>query len=101
VVDPKKPSEDVYKTSDLIRVSIPKVEVLGHIPLEQGVLAIIDSGENAGRWGEVTKIVESGIYGSTVTIRNSENQEVETIADYVFPIGKGEAWISLPRGEEQ
>jgi small subunit ribosomal protein S4e len=100
VADPKRPSEDIYKTSDLIRLSIPKVEVLGHISLEQGVLAIIDSGENIGQWGEVTKITESSIYGSTVTIRNSENQEVETVADYVFPIGKGEAWISLP-GEEQ
>lgn len=101
VADPKRPSEDIYKTSDLIRLSIPKVEVLDHIPLEQGVLAIIDSGQNVGQWGEVIKITESSIYRSTVTIRNSENQEVETVADYVFPIGKGEAWISLPRGEEQ
>jgi small subunit ribosomal protein S4e len=100
VADPKRPSEDIYKTSDLIRLSIPNAEILDHIPFEQGVLAIIDSGENVGQWGEVTKITESNIYGSTVTIRNSENQEVETVADYVFPIGKGEAWISLPRGEE-
>jgi small subunit ribosomal protein S4e len=97
VVDPKRPAEDVYKTSDLLRISIPKVEVLAHLPFEEGILALIDGGENAGQWGEVVKIGTPNVYGSTVTIRNAEDQEIETIADYVFPIGKGEAWINLPR----
>ena len=101
VADPRKPAEDIYKTSDLLRISIPEGEVLAHLRFEEGVLALIDGGKNAGQWGEVVKIVPPSIYGSMVTIRNAEDQEIETISDYVFPVGKGEAWISLPRGSEQ
>jgi small subunit ribosomal protein S4e len=101
VADSRKPVEDVYKTSDLLRISIPKVEVLAHLKFEEGVLALIDGGQNAGQWGEVVKIGRPSVYGSTVTIRNAEDQEIETTSDYVFPIGKGEAWISLPGGAEQ
>ncbi|MCJ7635724.1 30S ribosomal protein S4e [Candidatus Bathyarchaeota archaeon] len=101
VVDSKKPVEDVYKTSDLLRVSIPKVEVLAHLQFGEGVLALIDGGQNAGRWGEVVKIGKPDVYGSKITIKNAEDQEMETISNYVFPIGKDEAWISLPKGAEQ
>jgi len=101
VADPRKPVEDMYKTSDLLRVSIPSVEVLAHLQFGEGVLALISGGENAGQWGEVVKVGTPGIYGSTVTIRNAEDREIETISDYIFPIGKGEAWISLPGGTEQ
>jgi len=100
VADPRKPVEDTYKTSDLLRISIPKAEILAHLKFEEGVLALIDGGENAGQWGEVVKIGASVIHGSTITIRNAEDEEIETISDYIFPIGKGEAWISLPRGPE-
>ena len=101
VADPRKPVEDTYNTSDLLRISIPKVEILAHLKFEEGMLALIDGGENAGQWGEVVKIGEPSVYGSTVTIRNAEDQEIETIFDYIFPIGKGQAWINLPGEAEQ
>jgi small subunit ribosomal protein S4e len=101
VVDPKNPQEATYKTSDLLRVSVPRVEVLAHLPFEEGVLALISNGENAGEWGEVIRVSKPSYYGTNVTIRNAEDREIETISEYIFPIGKGEAWISLPGGAGQ
>jgi len=101
VADPVNPMEDVYKTGDLLKISIPKVEVLAHLKFEEGVLALIEGGRNAGQWGEVVKISRPSVYSSTVTIRNSEDQEIETLSNYIFPIGKGDTWIGLPGGPEQ
>ncbi|MCJ7608320.1 30S ribosomal protein S4e [Candidatus Bathyarchaeota archaeon] len=101
VVDPKNPQEATYKTSDLLRVSVPHVEILAHLPFLEGVLALISKGKDAGEWGEVIKISTPNYYGTSVTIRNAEDREIETISEYIFPVGKGEAWISLPGGAGQ
>ena len=101
VVDPKKPSEDIYKTNDLLKIKLPSQEILGHLRFEPGVLALVDSGRNVGRWGEVVKITEPNVYGSTAVLRDSNGEDFETVVDYLFPIGKGEPWISLPAQEEK
>ncbi len=100
VVDPKKPLEDVYKINDLLKIKLPSQEILGHLRFEPGVLALVESGRNVGRWGEVVRLSEPNVYGSTAILRDSRGEEFETVVDYLFTIGKGEPWISLAVEEE-
>ena len=98
VADSKKPAEDVYKTSDLLRVSIPNVEVLAHLRFEEGFLALIDGGENAGQWGEVVKIGKPNVYGSTVTIRNAGRPGDRDNRGLRFPYRKRRGMDKSPKG---
>ena len=100
VVDPRKPLEDVYKTNDLLKIKLPSQEIMGHLRFEPGVLALVESGRNVGRWGEVVKLSEPNVYGSTAILRDSKGEDFETVVDYLFTIGKGEPWINLPIEEE-
>ena len=49
---------------------------------------------------EVKKIVSRAWPSkASVTLKDSKGNQFETIVDYVFPIGKGEPWITLPEEE--
>jgi ribosomal protein S4E len=67
---------------------------------EEGSLAIIINGKNIGRWGEITEIEKRGIHKEIITLQNEDDQQLKTIRDYVFPIGKGMPWISMLREDE-
>lgn len=102
VTDPHHREEDIYTVSDLLKIKIPDSEILGHLKFDEGILAIVTEGKNRGRWGRVVKIGrEVGSYSRTITLQDDKENQFETIIDYVFPIGKGEPWISLssPEGD--
>ena len=81
---------------DVLKIAVPTNEILDRITLAEGILAIISSGKNVGRWGEIVSAPTSkGLHTPTVTLRDTEGQQFETIIDYVFPVGKGEPWVSL------
>ena len=96
--DPFNPVEDVYKTYDVVKMSIPKQEILDHIKMSEGILAIVIDGRNVGRVGTIVDI--SQIFKratSIVTLKTKSGSEFRTILDYVFPIGVDKPLISLPK----
>jgi len=100
VTDPTHPGEDVYTVSDLLKVKVPGSEMMEHLKFDEGVLAIVTEGKNRGLWGRVVKIGrEGGSHSQAITLQDDKENQFETIVDYVFPIGKGEPWISLPSRE--
>jgi small subunit ribosomal protein S4e len=99
VADPKQREEDVYSVYDVLKIGIPNHEILAHLKLEEGALGIIEDGKNAGVLAEVIRIGKRGLSPASVALRESKGNQFETIIDYVFPIGKGEAWITLPEEE--
>ncbi|MEM2093685.1 MAG: 30S ribosomal protein S4e [Candidatus Bathyarchaeia archaeon] len=101
ILDPTKPAEDVYKTDDLLKVKLPSQEILAHLKFEPGILALVCSGRHVGRWGEVISIGQPSLYGATAILKGSGGEEFEAPLDYLFPIGKGEPWISLPTDVEE
>ncbi len=97
ITDPNNTVEDIYKTHDVLKIGIPDSEILGHIPFNVSVLAIIENGKHVGRWGEVVAVEEAKTSRSLiVTLKDLEDNQFNTIIDYVFPIGKDKPWISLP-----
>ena len=101
VTDPRNPKEDVYDTHGTLKIQIPNTEISAYLKLEEGVIAMVTGGKNMGRWGEVVKIEKrEGPYSPTITLKEDEGNQFKTIIDYVFAIGKGMPWISMP-GEDE
>lgn len=98
IADHNHPVEDVYSTSDLLKIKIPSSEILEHLKFREDVLALVTGGKNIGRLGKIVKIKREANISPTITLQDVEEQ-FETVVDYVFPIGRGEPWISIPMGE--
>lgn len=96
---PKKPKEDVYQTLDMLKLSIPGREPLGHMKLAVGAPAIIIGGKNVGKHGKITAIEEKPDQKRRellVTIEDKNGNKFQTILDFIFVLGDTEPSISLP-----
>jgi len=97
VKDPKKPEEDIYKASDIIKLGIPKQEVLSHLKFEEGLFAVVTRGKNAGQYGKILTIqMGVGSLPNFVTLESREGARMQTVLNYIFALGKEVPWISLP-----
>ena len=100
VTDPKNPVEDIYETRGTLKIQVPTAEIVDYVRLTKGVLAVITGGKNVGRWGEVVQIDEAeGSHSPIITLKGETEEQFKTIIEYVFPIGKGMPWISMPEDE--
>jgi small subunit ribosomal protein S4e len=101
VKDPKKPEEDIYKTSDTIKLSIPKQEILAHLKFEEGLFAVVTRGKNAGQYGKILTIqIGVGSLPNFVTLESREGTHMQTLLNYIFALGKEDSWISLPEANK-
>lgn len=92
---------EAYKTHDILKISIPGNEVLAHLKFEAGILGIVDDGKNVGALVEVAEIASRPWPSKTMVIlKDRTGNQFETTLDYVFPIGKGESWISTPEANQ-
>jgi len=99
VKNPKKPEEDVYRTMDTLKISVPDQEVVGHMKLAEGAPAIIVGGKNVGRHGKIVDIEERPGQKRRkllVTTEDAEGKRFQTTLDFVFVTGDAESLISLP-----
>ncbi|MCS7386267.1 MAG: 30S ribosomal protein S4e [archaeon GB-1867-005] len=98
VADPKKPVEDIYKTMDVLKISIPNQDILDHIKFGEGTIAVVIGGKNIGLVGKVVKIERGfGRLRSVVTLESPKNDIFKTSLTYTFAIGVEEPIISLPK----
>jgi small subunit ribosomal protein S4e len=91
------PSELVpYKTRDTLKLSIPKQEILGHIPFKEKNFAIVIDGKNMGFQGKIKEIIPRfGPHASVVSLEAPDGTIFETALDYVFPVGESKPEIQL------
>ena len=98
VDNPQVPPEDVYQTLDVLTLSVPEREILGHTKLSKGANAIVIGGKNMGKSGKVTTIEKKPNQkrrDTLVTIEGADGNQFQTILNFVFILGdKGS--ISLP-----
>ena len=96
---PEKSEEDLYQTLETLKVNIPIQEVVGHLKLTEGTLAIIVEGKNRGRWGKIITLEQrpgQKRRSSLVTIEDKKGKRFQTILDYIFIVGDTKPSISLP-----
>ena len=101
--DPSNPAGNIYRTFDTLKISLPDQEILEHLRLEIGMMAIFVDGENIGKYGIIREIDERSSIKrrrNLVTIEDSKGETYQTILDYVFVIGDKTPRISL-RGMEE
>jgi len=101
--DPSNPAGNIYRTFDTLKMSLPDQEILEHLRLEIGMMAIFVDGENIGKYGIIREIDERSSIKrrrNLVTIEDSKGETYQTILDYVFVIGDKTPRISL-RGMEE
>ena len=99
VENPKKPEEDVYQTLDTLKLSIPDLEVIGHMKLTVGASAIFVGGKNIGKYGKITAIEEKPSQKRRdllITIEEQNGNRFQTTLNFVFVLGDTEPSISLP-----
>jgi len=99
VRDPRNPVEDVYKTMGTLLITLPRQEVKGYLPLEEGNIALISGGRNVGRIGRIMNIQRGwGRKRSIVTLEDPKGNLFQTSLEYIFVIGKDKPVITLPEG---
>jgi len=99
VKDPNKHEEDVFKTLDTVKISLPSQEVQGHFKLTEGVPALIVGGKNVGKHGKIVAVERRESQrrkNALVTIEDSRGNRFQTTIQYVFVVGDTQPHISLP-----
>jgi len=99
VNNPENPEEDIYRTLDVLKLSVPDRELLGYMKLTAGAPAIVIGGKNIGKYGKVTTIEKKSDKKRRdllVTLKDANGDQFQTILDFVFILGDTEASISLP-----
>jgi small subunit ribosomal protein S4e len=98
VIDPKNPQEDVYKTLDTLKISIPEKQILEHTKMKEKDFAIITGGKNIGKHGRVIEIEKAEgkkRRNALVTIEDEKGNRYQTILDFVFATGETQPLVSL------
>lgn len=93
VEDPKAKQKEVYRCGDTLLIKVPEQKIQSHIPLKEGILAIITGGVHSGFIGKLVKIDAENQLG---TIESTDGTIILTAIRYVFPIGEDAPIISLP-----
>lgn len=99
VADPKNPQEDVYKTFDTLKISLPDKQILEHIKMREGCYAIITGGKNVGKHGkiaEIEKVENKKCRNALVTIETENGAKYQTILNFTFALGENKPTITLP-----
>ena len=86
-----------YKTTDVLKISIPKKKILDHVQVIKGAPAIVTGGKSIGLWGKISNITKGkGSHPSIVTLHEKKDKRIQTPLENIFTIGKKNPWISLP-----
>jgi len=99
VKDATKPEEDIFSTSDTIKISLPQQEITAHFKLAEGASAIIVGGKNIGKHGKIAALERREAQKkrkSLVTIEDARGNRFQTTTEYVFVVGDAKPNISLP-----
>ena len=92
-------SGETYDVNDILKLGIPDQEIMGHIAFKPGVRVIITGGRSQGQSGILIGLGSEPGDKRTATIRTPGNEDVRTLASYVFAVGTETPLISLPGGD--
>lgn len=99
VKDANKHEEDVFKTLDTVKISLPDQQFQGHFKLAEGAPAIIVGGKNIGKHGKIISLEHregQKRKNALVTIEDQQGNRFQTTIEYVFVVGETRPDISLP-----
>jgi small subunit ribosomal protein S4e len=83
----------VYHTNDAVKIDLASGQIAEHIPLKEGLIAMVYSGVNNGRMGKITKITH--IMKNDVAMLDDKGEIFETRLKYLFVLGEGKPAIAF------
>ncbi len=85
------------KTNDVLRLTLPTLEIEERIAFEKGAYAVTLGGKNIGATGKIQNI-KPGIRRNRtlITLETSKGETFQTSLNYVFLVGSSRPIISLP-----
>jgi small subunit ribosomal protein S4e len=98
VVDPKKPTEVIYDTFDILKITCPEKQVAQTLKTKEGNLAVITGGKNIGKQGKIVEIEKTEAKKrrqALVVVEDSNGARYQTILDFIFSIGEAEPLIAI------
>jgi small subunit ribosomal protein S4e len=102
IADPKNPQEDVYKTLDTLKISLPEKQILEHTKMKEKDFGIITGGKNVGKFGKIVEIEKAEgkkRRHALVTIEDERRRRYQTTLNFVFAIGETQPLVSLPEAD--
>ncbi|MEM1657662.1 MAG: 30S ribosomal protein S4e [Candidatus Jordarchaeales archaeon] len=102
VENPKISPHEVYpyNTRDTIKILLENQEIVDHVPFKEGAYSLIVGGKMRGGQGEIVEIRRRIGRRASTAIVKCDGNFVETLLDYVFPVGLTQPLIKLPGVEE-
>lgn len=92
--------DPLVKVSDTVKVDIATGKIIDFVHFEQGKVAMITKGRNAGRVGTIVHIEKHPGSFNIATVRDAAGNTFATREENVFVIGTPEKLeISLPKGQ--
>lgn len=88
-----------YSVNDILKIKLPEQEILEKIDFKPGVRAIITGGRSQGASGILIGLGSEPGNKRTATVRTDKDEDVRTLASYVFAVGTEMPIISLPSDE--
>ena len=83
--------DDKFKVGDTIFIGTGKKgQITATVPLQKDALVYLTGGKHIGQTGKVQEIK-----GEKIVCRTENNEDVETLRSYAFPIGKDKPMIKL------
>lgn len=83
--------EDKYKVGDAVLLDLEKNnKILEIIQLKKDALVYLTGGKHIGQTGKVQEIM-----GKRIIYKAEDGEEVETLKEYAFPVGKDKPLINL------
>ncbi len=95
ISDPKNPVEDVYKTFDVVKISLPDRKILEHYTFEPGGLALVTSGRKIGRIGKIVEVKGGPMREYKIVTLEDGNEKFDVGYLTVFVIGKDSPALTL------
>jgi len=99
VKDPKQPAEATnFATLDSLLIEVPSQQIIQHIKLDIGKIAIVIDGKNVGRIGKIVNMdVKPGLKRrrSVVTLEDMQGHRFQTILDYIMVVGDEKPLLTL------
>ena len=83
----------VYHTNDAVKIDLVSGQIAEHIPMKEGLIAMVYSGNNNGRMGKITKITH--IMKNDVATLDDKGKLFETRLKYLFVLGEGKPAIAI------
>jgi small subunit ribosomal protein S4e len=84
--------KDKYKTSDVLKISLPDQKILGQYSFEPGNLAMLIGGHHVGEFAIIDKYEEIKSPKPNIVYFD----DFSTIKDYVFMVGQDKSEITVP-----